>query len=89
MMSKKEVKVLQHEPKSKRKILDYIIDLGLIICFMVFLFQFGKFYGRDDAYIAGFIDGYDFYYKSAYNALVDSLKGGGIYEDFLDDSLSH
>ena len=86
MMLKKEVKVLEYTPKGKKKFLDYLIDFGLIICLLVFLFQFGKFYGRDDAYIAGFIDGYDFYYKSAYYALLDSLKGLS-YENYQLDTL--
>lgn len=63
------------EKKNQKKILDYLIDFGLIVCLLVFVFQFGKFYGRDDAYIAGFIDGYDFYYKGAYYALLDSIQG--------------
>jgi len=63
------------QKKNQKKILDYLIDFGFIICLLVFVFQFGKFYGRDDAYIAGFIDGYDFYYKGAYYALRDSIDG--------------
>ena len=63
--------------KKQKKILDYVFDFALVLALLVMVFQFGKFAGRDDAYIAGFISGYDFYYKGAYYMLLDSIQQNG------------
>lgn len=65
---------MEKTPKKQKKILDYLIDFGLILCLLYMCFQFGKFAGRDDAYMAGFISGYDYYYKGAFEVLQDSLR---------------